>query len=524
MPLIPKPAHLECLDEPLVKLDRNTVIAWSRENAAIQPCANFAAELLYHFLGVHPQAFPARSKMPSSRPTLSLQLAEKRTGPSSEAYEIVIRDGRIVVSAFSPTGLFHGLSSLRQLLFFASPDGVRESVELPAVCIRDEPRFSWRGMMLDSSRHIFPVGEIKRFIDVLALYKFNIFHWHLTDDQGWRLEIQSRPRLTDIGAWRAESPLRTDPEKGDGIPYGGYYTQAEIRDVVRYARERFITVMPEIELPGHASAAVAAYPELGVNDVPEYAPRVMTRWGVFEYVYAPKPETFQFFEDVFGEVLGLFDSPYIHVGGDEAMRGKECWQKSASCQAFMRENRLASVDHLQSYFIRYAEDLLARSGRRLIGWDEIIEGGLSQNATVMAWRNGACWGKDAAQLGHDVIMAPTSHVYFDRAQDAGSEEPAAFPGAKPIDLEKVYSLDPIPATLPEQFHSYIRGAEGQLWSEYLWDWPKVEYMSFPRACALGEVLWSGPDPVRLPDFKVRLRRHSALLDALGVNYCRRGIE
>jgi hexosaminidase len=408
-------------------------------------------------------------------------------------------------------------------------------IEIPALEIEDQPACPWRGMMLDCSRHFFPVERVKGFIDVLARYKFNVFHWHLTDDQGWRVEIKSRPRLTEIGAWRSGSPLPTatgtssgdceavsqqDQHAEDGVPHGGFYSQEQIREVVAFAAGRGITVMPEIDLPGHLSAAVASYPEIGVTDDAGFAPRVMTRWGVFEYVLAPTPQAFAFMDDVLGEVIDLFPSPCIHIGGDEAYLGRQVWERSPLCQEFMRTHQLENPAVLERHFLLHARQLLHSAGRRLAGWDEIAEAGVPSDSLVMAWRQGGKFAAGAARAGHEIVLSPTSHLYFDRAQGAPPDEPTAF-AAPFIDLEKVYSFDPVPTDFPPDLHHLIQGAQGQLWSEYLSDWDQVEYMAFPRALALAEVLWSGPNPDRWPDFQRRLRDQAHTLDAMGINACRR---
>jgi hexosaminidase len=350
----------------------------------------------------------------------------------------------------------------------------------------------------------------------MALHKLNVLHWHLTEDQGWRIEIKKYPRLTEVGAWRSSSPVAGGNKADDGIPHGGFYTQDEIVEVVAYAAARYIRVMPEIELPGHSSAAIAAYPRLGNDDVPGFAPTVQTRWGVFPYLYAPKPETFQFLDDVFSEVLALFPSEFVHIGGDEAK--KDQWNASPNAQAFMKANELKDAHELQSWFIRRTEKYLAARGRRLVGWDEIQEGGLAAGATMMAWRD-VKWAVSAAREGHDVVMTPTSHTYFDYNEGTTEEEGEKI-GRGPLKLEKVYSYEPVPADLEPQFQSHVLGAQGQLWSEHLQSWPKTEFRAWPRLSALAEVVWSPREKRDYADFKMRLPALLARFDQLGVNYRR----
>jgi len=354
---------------------------------------------------------------------------------------------------------------------------------------------------------------VKRFLDLMALHKLNVFHWHLVDDQGWRLEIKKYPKLTEIGAWRAQSPRPGGNLGGDGVPHGGYYTQEEVRDIVAYAAARFIRVVPEIELPGHSSAAIASYPELGNTDAPGFAPRVQERWGVFPYLYAPKPTTFAFLDDVFTEVLALFPGTFIHVGGDEAVKTQ--WENSPAAQAFLRANGLKDSHELQGWFIQRTERFLSAHGRRLVGWDEIQEGGLAPGATMMAWRD-VKWAVAAARRGHDVVLAPTSHTYFDYTEGTPEEEGEKV--GRQLTLEKVYAFDPVPEALEPEFRAHVLGAQGQLWSEHLEGWAKVERRALPRVSALAEVLWSPQQKRDYADFRARLPWLLARFDRLGANY------
>jgi hexosaminidase len=429
--------------------------------------------------------------------------------PPWEAYYLEAHRGGITVTATSTAGLFYGVQTLRQLIPHDGPTGRRT---VPAVTVSDRPRFRYRGMHLDVVRHVFPVPFIKRYIDLLARYKLNTFHWHLTDDQGWRIEIRKYPRLTQVGAWRRETVKEKnfDPYVGDGIPYGGFYTQDQVRDVVEYARRRHVTVIPEIEMPGHAQAALAAYPELACTAGPF---EVRTLWGVDEDVYCPTERTFAFLEDVLTEVLALFPSPYVHIGGDEVPKIR--WKESPDAQAVMRREGLKDEHELQSWFIRRIERFLKSRGRRLIGWDEILEGGLAPEATVMSWR-GTAGGIAAAQQGHDAIMTPGSHLYFDYYQGDPAFEPLAIGGFTPLD--KVYAYEPVPDTLTPEQARHILGAQANVWTEYLKTPEQVEYMALPRMLALAEVVWSPREARDWTDFARRLPAALAALDRTGVNY------
>ncbi len=507
--------------------DRRIKVIWDRSDASLHPLAHFAGSLLDRTFGVHPQAFLYNPPDFSPTQTLELVLA-KEEGWGREEYELVVTEGRITIRSSSLEGIFRGLTTLRQLLpvEMESHRSSHEQIEIPLVHIRDRPRFHWRGMHLDCGRYLYTIEEIRKFIDLLALHKINVLHWHLTDDQGWRLEIKSYPKLTEVGAWRSESPSRSDSQTGDGVPYGGYYTQEEVREIVDYARSRYVTVVPEIETPGHISAAIAAYPELGMDDLPDYHPVVMPRWGTFKYALAPKPCTFRFLEEVFGEVISLFDSPYIHVGGDEVKRdkGMRCWMESPQCRDFMKRNGLVTPQEVQGYFVRFLDDFLRKNGRKLVGWDEIVEGEPSKTAVVMAWRGDeAEHGRAAAMLGYDVVMSsPQRQTYFDFYQGPEDEEPKAFSG-RCATLRDVYDFNPIPPGLPEDKEKHILGGQGHIWGEFIWDWPKVEYMGFPRICALSEVLWSGPGSDSWEAFIARLALHAKRLDHLNVNYCKRAL-
>ncbi|HIG90514.1 MAG: beta-N-acetylhexosaminidase [Marinoscillum sp.] len=391
-----------------------------------------------------------------------------------------------------------------------------------SVIIEDNPRFGYRGMMLDVSRHFMPLSFIKKFIDIIAMHKMNTFHWHLSDDQGWRIEIKKYPKLTSIGSKRTEtvaghvlkSPVSLriwkDVQKYDGIPHEGYYTQEEIKEVVAYASERFITIIPEIDLPGHTSSLIAAYPEYGSSDKNI---GVKTIWGIQEDIIKPNENTFNFLKDVFTEIADLFPSQYIHIGGDEA--NKKQWIESEEVQEIMKNLELENEAQLQSYFISRMEKILNSLNKKIIGWDEIIQGGLNPNATIMSWR-GIEGGITAAKAGNYAIMTPTSHCYFDYYQRKSSDEPLAIGGFTP--LQKVYEFEPIPKELDLNQSSKILGAQGNLWTEFIKTPEQVEYMTVPRMTALSEVVWSKRKVRNFKEFKLRLNLYKYFLDLENINY------
>lgn len=439
---------------------------------------------------------------------LRFSLAAANDWPAA-AYKIILSPQSVEIQGKDAAGVFYGSRTLLQLFppigdsRWQRPSDLR----LPCGQLFDAPRFVWRGLMLDVARHFFSVDEIKRLLDSMAFYKLNRFHWHLTDDQGWRMEIKGYPRLTELGAWRDSTPPYGDRTGSDGKRYGGFYTQEQIRDVVAYAAQRHISVIPEIELPGHAAAAISAYPELGNVDVPDYAPKVMTKWGVHPYTFAPTDATVHFFETVFDEVCSLFPSRYIHMGGDEAPKTQ--WQQSAQARHFMQREGLRSEEELQAWFVRRIEKIVSAHGRRLIGWDEIQEGGLVAGATMMVWRDEK-WARHALARGNSVIMAPSSHLYFDHYQVPAELELARGPEFEAIGgflpLERVYAYDPGACVEDESQRSGILGVQAQLWTEYIKDFRKLDHMAFPRVAALSEVAWSQVESKNFADFQQRLER------------------
>jgi hexosaminidase len=453
---------------------------------------------------------------------LALDAALEKT-LGEEGYRLRVSPGKVEVRAAKPAGVFYGLVTFRQLLppevFRQAPSG-DVALKAPAVEIEDKPRFSWRGSHLDTGRHFQAKATLLKHLDLMALHKLNVFHWHLTEDQGWRLEIKKYPKLTQVGAWRKDSALGPPPEKDPagsrawkyrGRGHGGFYTQDDAREVVKYAAERFITVVPEIEMPGHAKAAIAAYPQLG-NTGKQL--EVETRWGVFKEIFAPTDETIAFLHDVLEEVLDIFPSKFIHVGGDEAV--KDEWKASPVAQARMKKLGLKNEAELQSWFIKQIGSWLDSKGRRLVGWDEILEGGLAPGATVMAWR-GVEAAVDAAKQGHDAIMAPTEWTYLDYLQSKDPNEPIGIGGNLPLD--QVYQFDPIPSKLPPEQEKHILGGQAQIWTEYIPNGKHLEYMAWPRLSALAEKVWSPREGRDFADFRTRLERgHLQRLGYLDVAY------
>jgi hexosaminidase len=433
-----------------------------------------------------------------------------------EAYALNVTSKKIEVQAKTGKGAFYALQTLMQLMpaQIHGKDLLATALTIPNCTIADEPRFSYRGLMLDVGRHYYPVDHIKRFIDLMAMYKMNIFHWHLTEDQGWRIEIKKYPLLTKISSIRKESTVgRYSDKKFDGKPYGGFYTQEEVKDIVAYAGKKFITVIPEIEMPGHSQAVLAAYPQLGANADRIY--QVGTKWGVSEDVLFPREETFTFLENVLTEVMALFPGPYIHIGGDECPKAQ--WKESKFCQDLIKKEGLKDEHELQSYFIRRIDKFITSKGRKLLGWDEILEGGLSPNATVMSWR-GTAGGVEAAKQGHDVVMSPNSFLYFDYYQDNPKTEPIAIGGN--LTLAKTYSFEPYLPELTAAEAKHVIGIQGNVWTEYIKDLPYAEYMTYPRALALAEIAWSPMASKNYADFKKRVTGHLPVLDVLKVNYAK----
>ena len=456
------------------------------------------------------------TKKASSKNSIVLQINSNLKQLGTEGYKLKVTPEQVILQAPSANGIFYGITTIRQLFpveIFREAKVKNIKWTMPCLEIEDFPRFSWRGMHLDVGRYFMPKEFIKKYIDLISLHKMNTFHWHLTEDQGWRIEIKKYPKLTQIGSWRKETiagQLSKKPMKFDGIPHGGFYSQDDIREIVEYARRRYVTVVPEIEMPGHSQAAIVAYPELG-NTGKQLPMR--TYWGVDENILNADESTILFMQDVLSEVLEMFPSEFIHIGGDEAP--KKQWEQSPKAQARIKELGLKDEHELQSYFIKRMDAFLTSKGRRLIGWDEILEGGLAPGAAVMSWR-GEKGGIIAAKAGHDVVMAPTNYTYFDYYQADPKTEPLAIGGF--LTLEKVYSYDPIPKSLTQQQANHVLGAQAQVWTEYISTPKKAEYMAFPRACALSEVVWTPTEKKNYKNFIDRLDIHLKRLDILDVNF------
>ena len=504
--LVPNPAVVEQVPGKFL-IDAGTSIAVDAGSPALKDIGKFLASRLRESTGYNLPLDTARTgiSVRGAPDAIVLSIAPHKAAVAAEGYELSVGNTGIRITAGGAAGAFYALQTLFQLLppeleHAAPVYGV--AWEVPCVRIQDAPRFSWRGMHLDVGRHFFGKKFVEEYIDLISRYKFNVFHWHLTEDQGWRIEIKKYPKLTSVGSWRKET-------LGDGQPHGGFYTQDEIREVVAYARQRFVTIVPEIEMPGHSTAAIASYPELSCTGGPF---DVQTKWRVFEDVYcAGNDRTFEFLQDVLTEVMDLFPGQFIHIGGDECPKTR--WKVCPRCQARIKAEGLAGEHELQSYFIRRIERFLNAHGKRLVGWDEILEGGLAPNATVMSWR-GIDGGIAAASSGHDVVMTPTSNCYFDYHQGL-TGEPGAIGNYLPLD--RVYAYEPVPPGLAPDRVSHILGAQGNVWTEYIPDARKAEYMAFPRACAMSEVVWSAPGRKDFRDFSARMAGQYERLVARGIN-------
>ncbi len=503
--IVPKPVKMEVLDGTFTLDGAAPIVAAGDDKDARKVAAYLAGEL-ERAVGRKPEIV---TSAPDDQPAIFLQLGPATEALGDEGYTMLVGPKGIEIRAGTGRGLFWGVQTLRQLLppdRLAAKPADTGPVSIPCLKIQDRPRYSWRGMHLDVCRHFIPADYVKRYIDLMALHKMNIFHWHLTEDQGWRIEIKKYPKLTEVAAWRLQ----------DGKRYGGFYTQDEIRDVVAYAADRFITVVPEIEMPGHALAALAAYPEYSCTGGPF---EVSTTWGIFEDVYCPGNDaTFTFLEDILAETLALFPSEFIHVGGDECPKVR--WKACPKCQARIKAEGLKDEDELQSWFITRMSRFLESKGRRLVGWDEILEGGLAPGATVMSWR-GTKGGIAAAKANHDAVMTPSSHCYLNFWNTEKKDDPGHVKG-RVITLEKVYGYEPTPAELSPEEAKHILGVQANVWAEYITDGPMVDIMAYPRACALAEVAWTPADQKSWEDFSHRLQTHLQRLDALDVNYYGRG--
>ncbi|WP_222538201.1 beta-N-acetylhexosaminidase [Pedobacter polysacchareus] len=522
--IIPQPLEVNSTSKGAFNLSDKTPVVFKQQG--LEKSASFLNAYLSQFYG-----FSLKQSKTNATPGIYLALNHKtgKTGETSKVaesskpaetnqttgnYSLEVKKEGVFISAATEEGIFYGVQTLIQLL---DPNGKGKTLVVPFVKIKDEPRFQYRGMHLDVARHFSSVSFVKKYIDYLALHKMNYFHWHLTDDQGWRIEIKKYPKLTEIGSKRKGTITGFLPGNGNtNIPHGGFYTQEEIKAVVKYAADRYITVIPEIEMPGHASAALTAYSYLGCTGGPY---KVQETFGVFDEVFcAGNEQTFTFFQDVMDEVAALFPAKYIHIGGDECP--KTSWKKCPKCQQRMKDHQLKDEHELQSYFVQRMEKYINKKGKSIIGWDEILEGGLAPNATVMSWR-GEEGGIEAAKQNHYAIMTPGNYMYFDYAQTA-KRDSLTMPGL--TTLEKVYSYEPIPAALPAESRKYILGAQANVWTEYMNNPSKIEYMIFPRMSALSEVVWSSKESRDWTSFQNRLKQQFNRYQLWNANYYKDALE
>ena len=486
-------------------LTNATTIVYEGTNPEMKRNARFLSEYIQQASGIKTAVLDKRDKKAAA---IVLTIDPKVAG--AEAYRLSVNNKQVTIAASTPAGVFYGIQTLRKSLPVQTTG---EAITLPAVTVADAPRFGYRGMMLDCARHFFPLSFVKKFIDILAMHNMNVFHWHLTEDQGWRLEIKSHPELTAKSSMRSGTVIGHNATVDDSIPHGGFYTQQEAREIVEYARQRHITVIPEIDMPGHMLAALAAYPELGCTGGPY---EVGHRWGVYKDVLClGKESTYKFVQDVIDEVVEIFPAKYFHIGGDESPT--VMWEKCPKCLQKAKDEN-TEIKHLQQYFTNRVEKYLNGKGKSIIGWDEILEGKINQSATIMSWR-GVEPGLKAAKQGHDVIMTPSSHVYFDHYQTKDTKhEPDAIGGCSPVD--KVYSYEPLPDTLSTEAKSRIKGVQANLWTEYIPFTTQAEYMVLPRMAALAEVQWTPVAKKNFDDFSKRALRLSDLYDRYGYQYAR----
>jgi len=481
-----------------ISVTRETKVLGDRLAADLRPATNFSLDV----------------NTKGAKDAISLRIDPSLRNLGPEGYRLEAKTDGVEIRAFGPAGVFYGIQTLRQLMPLENYRRSKYSNvdwSIPCVSIEDKPRFGWRGAMVDVCRHFMPKEAIFKFIDTLAMHKMNSFHFHLTDDQGWRIEIKRYPKLTQVGAWHKPSALTNDPTTIPNVLDGGFYTQEDLREIVAYARDRFINVVPEIEMPGHSNAAIAAYPELGAIGKQIEVPPVN---GPAPDVLNTSDATIQFCQNVLTEVMDIFPSKFIHVGGDEVDKGP--WKGSANDQDRIKKLGLKNEEELQSWFIRQMDSFLTKHGRRLIGWDEILEGGLAQNATVMSWR-GIAGGIAAAKADHDVVMAPTTYTYLDYYQSRDrTTEPKAIGGFVPV--EAVYGYEPVPSELTPQQATHVLGVQGQLWTEYIPNPKHLEYMAWPRLCAVSEIAWSPGKGKDFADFAKRLKVHLDRLKVLDVNF------
>ena len=509
--IIPRPQQVNVSNDAPFTLSAKTVISLGTNSQNMKRNANMLASYIEQATGIRPA-------VGKSKNGTAIVLTIDKTIANAEGYKLDADAKQIRIAGASAAGVFYGIQTLRKSLPLVN--GKASKVSIPAVHIADAPRFAYRGTHLDVSRHFVTADSVRQFIDMLALHNINRFHWHLTDDQGWRIEIKKYPLLTQIGSKRAQTVIGHNSGKYDGKPYSGFYTQKQIRDIVKYAADRYITIVPEIDLPGHMQAALAAYPDMGCTGGPY---EVWQKWGVSDNVLcAGNDKTLTFIDNVLKEITQLFPSKYIHVGGDECPKTQ--WQKCPKCQARIKALNLEAKDghsaeeRLQSYIITHASNYLKSLGRNTIGWDEILEGGLAEGATVMSWR-GESGGIAAAKQHHDVVMTPNSYLYFDYYQSLDkANEPLAIGGYLP--LETVYSYEPMPKELTADEARHIIGVQANIWTEYMPTFKQMQYMALPRLAALSEVQWSQPALKDYTSFTNRLTEFTHLYDRLGYNYAK----
>ncbi|HWY12996.1 MAG TPA: beta-N-acetylhexosaminidase [Bacteroidia bacterium] len=512
LPIIPQPDEVS-LKSGYFKLSPETKIILNDET--LKSDVDWFNEYLKKNYGFKLEML---AEKPKTENTISFEKPDFEAG-WKEKYSIEIDESEVSILAEGDgAGFFYGLQTLVQLIpppeIKSAKEATQKSFLIPCIYVKDGPRYEWRGMHLDVCRHFFPVSFVKRYIDLLAAYKMNTFHWHLTDDQGWRIEIKKYPKLTEFGAWRNGTLIgKYADNKFDTIRYGGSYTQKEIKEVVSYATKRHVTIIPEIEMPGHSLAAVASYPWVSCTGKKQ---EVAKTWGVFDDVYCTKDSTFKFLEEVLTEVIALFPGNYIHIGGDECPKTR--WKTCPNCQALMRKENLKDENELQSYFIKRIEKFVNSKGKQIIGWDEILDGGLAPNAAVMSWR-GTEGGITAAKQKHNVVMSPGKPCYFDHYQTRDkSHEPLAIGGFNPLD--SVYNYNPTPKSLSSDEAKFIMGAQGNVWTEYILNEKQVEYMAVPRMIALAEVVWTKPENKDFSNFIERLNKNTAILDMWHINYAK----
>ena len=503
--VVPLPKSVVMVKGQPFNLTSATTIVYEGTNPEMKRNARFLSEYIQQSTGIKTTLLDKRDKKAAA---IVLVINPKVQG--DEAYRLTVNNKQVTIAASTPAGVFYGIQTLRKSLPVQTTGA---DITLPAVDIADAPRFGYRGMMRDCGRHFFPVSFVKKFIDILAMHNMNVFHWHLTEDQGWRLEIKSHPELTAKSSMRSGTVIGHNATVDDSIPHGGFYTQQEARDIVEYARQRHITVIPEIDLPGHTLAALAAFAVVGCTGGPY---EVGHRWGVYKDVLClGKESTYKFVQDVIDEVVDIFPAKYFHIGGDESPT--VMWEKCPNCLQKAKDEN-TDIKHLQQYFTNRIEKYLNSKGKSIIGWDEILEGKINQSATIMSWR-GVEPGLKAAKQGHDVIMTPSSHVYFDHYQAKETKhEPDAIGGCSPV--EKVYSYEPLPETLDAEAKNRIKGVQANLWTEYIPFTTQAEYMVLPRMAALAEVQWTPAGQKNFDNFSKRALRLSDLYDRYGYVYAR----